>query len=254
MSVTATETGPTTATIGAVETLVSGVPGITSTSNLVAAVPGTDIETDSETRARGDGAAEGSTTEASIYTRLVDREDVEHAVVTSNRSGETDANGTPPHTYWIVLYPDTGNQQEIAETIWGENGTCAGIGFRGAVTATVTDTNGVKQQLAWDWAVTTQVYAGITLTVDDTYPGDGDDLVKAAIEAFSADFIVGQRVDPSAVSNAYFDEVPGIVADTVTLKQGSAPGPGDTGPVVVAVNELPQIQAVNITVTSTPLS
>lgn len=261
VSVTAVETGPTAAAVGAVETLISGIGGITGTTNLTAAVPGKDVDTDSELRAKGESASQGSTTEAAIYTALVDRDDIDHAVVTSNRTGEVDEHGTPPRSYWIVIYPDTGNQQEIAETIWGAVGTAAGIGFRGEdVEATVTDANGIKQRLAWDWADTVDVHVAVELDVDDNYPLDGDDLAKAAIAAYGTTLIVGQRVDPSKISASYnsgvvglADAVPGIAEDEVFLKLGEAPGPSDTDPVSVAVDELPRIQATNVDVTSTPL-
>jgi len=149
VTVTAINTGPIEAAIGAITDIIDGVSGWASVTNAAIAVVGADVEGDTAYRVRSENGTTGSTTEEAIYTRLSEQDDIAAVVVTSNRGADTDALGTPGHTMWIVVYPSTADQQNIAEVIWGEAGAAGGIGFRGAVTKEVTDANGNTTEIAW---------------------------------------------------------------------------------------------------------
>ena len=248
---TCTEAGPITAAAGAITEIVDAVAGWTGVTNAADALPGVDVESDTTFRARGATVSSGSTTEDAIYSRLVELDDVDNAVVISNRSTVTDALGTPAHTMWIVVWPNTADQAGIAAAIWGEAGAPAGIGFRGAVTATVTDANGYQQQIKWDWATEVAVHVKEYVSTDADYPVDGDDLIEDGIVAYGDTLQVGQNVNPAPVDNATFDASPGIVTMLATLKVGSTPAVGDTSPITIAVNELGVIDSANVTVVST---
>jgi uncharacterized phage protein gp47/JayE len=253
VAVTAENSGPIQAAPAAISEIGTAISGWNTVTNAAAAVPGEDIESDADYRIRSEDATTGSTTEGAIYTRLSEQDDIDAVVSTSNRGAEVDANGTPGHTAWIVIYPSTADQQNIAEVIWGEAGAAGGLGFRGAVTATVTDANGIEQQIAWDWATAIDVWISVVGTKNSDYPAGGDDLVKAAIIDYFATVRVGADVDPAPIEGAVTTgllKVPGIVSLDALMKVGGAPGGGDVNPLTIEINEYALLNAtIGVTIT-----
>jgi hypothetical protein len=251
--VTAVNSGPIEAaggSPGAINTIITGISGWTGVNNTVDATLGEDVETDTDYRNRSEDTGTGTTTEEAIFTRLSELDDVDAVVVTSNRTDTTDALGTLPHQLWAVIYPNTANQQDIAETIWGTAGAPAGINMRGAVTATVTDSNGVQQQIRWDWATAVDVWVSVVGTKDADYPAGGDQLVKDAIVAHFATVDVGGDVNPLPIEAAVANAVPGITVLEARMKIGGAPGPSDTSPLTIPINEYADLNAtVGVTIT-----
>jgi uncharacterized phage protein gp47/JayE len=243
VAVTAENTGPIEAAIGSITEIVTAISGWTAVTNAAEAIPGEDVETDADYRLRSEQTGTGTTTEEAIFTRLSEQDDIDAVVVVSNRSNVTDSFGTPGHTLWAVVYPNTADQQNIAEVIWGEAGAPAGIGMRGAVTATVTDESGYEQQIKWDWATAVDVWISIVGTKDSDYPAGGDDLVKDAVGAYFATVRVGADVNPAPIEAAVTTAVPGIVTIEARMKVGGAPGPTDLGPIDIAINEYADLNA-----------
>lgn len=243
VAVTASNTGPVEAAIGAINTIITTTPGWNTVTNAAIAVIGEAVETDTDYRLTSEDTGTGTTTEEAVYTRLGALEDVDAVVVTSNRTTVVDANGINPHTMWVVLYPSTADTQDIAEAIWGGAGAAGGIGFKGAVTATVTDTNGIEQQVAWDWASSVDTWISVVGTKNSNYPAGGDALVESAITAMFATVDVGANVNPLPIESACYVAVPGITTLEARMKIGSAPGGGDTSPIVIAVNEYALLNA-----------
>lgn len=230
--------------------IVSAIGGWTAVANLTTATLGELVESDADYRLRSQAVVVGTTTDEAIFTRISELDDVDAAVVTSNRDDNVDANGTLGHRIWIVIYPSSADQLGIANAIWGEAGAAGGIGFRGSVTATVTDQNGTLTQIAWDWATALDLWVSAVGTKDNNYPAGGDDLVKEAIENYFTTVRVGADVYPAQVEAAIVNAVPGLKTLDVLLKEGSAPGPGDTSPLAVAINYYAVLNAtVGVTIT-----
>lgn len=245
-AVTAENAGAVEAAIGAINTIQTAVSGWATVSNPAIAVLGEAIETDPDYRNRSENTTTGSVTEESVYTRLSEQDDIDAVVVVSNRTDAIDANGIPPYTQWIVIYPNSADQDNIAETIWGAAGSVQGIPYRGAVTATVTDINGFESQIAWDWAAGVDVWISVVGTKNINYPADGDDLVKAAITDYFSTVRVGADVEPAPIEGAVTTgllKVPGIVSLDALMKIGGAPGGGDVGPIAIAINQYTVLNA-----------
>ncbi len=250
VDVTAENSGPIQAAIGAINTIVTGIGGWTGVTNAAAAEIGQNVETDTAYRNRAEDTSTGQTTEEALFTRLSQLDDVNSVSVTSNRTDTTDASGVGPHQLWIVISPNSADQQQIAETIWGVAGAPAGIGMKGAVTATVTDDNGNQQQIKWDWSTSEDVWCSVVGTKDSNYPAGGDNLVKQAIENYFLALSVGDDVYPLPIESACFVAVPGLMTLEARLKVGGAPGPGDTSPITIAVNKTAILNAtIGITIT-----
>ncbi len=253
VAATCTEAGPHEAAAGSITEIIDAISGVTGVTNAADATPGENVESDTDFRERGEDASTGSTTEDAVYTRLLDLDFVDAAVVISNRSDETDANGIPPHSFWIVLWPstaDSAQKKTIAETIHGVAGTSAGIGFKGAQTATVIDANGHVHTIAWDWATEVEVHCRVDVTTDDDYPTGGDDLIEDAVVEYGDTLRVSQDVYNALVAANVLTDVPGIKTIQVYLKIGATPGTGDDDPIDIAINELGDIDSTDVTVNS----
>lgn len=251
VDVTAVLTGPTAAALGAISDVVTAIGGWNTVTNAAAAETGALVESDTDLRLRSAEISSGTTTEEAIWSRLADLDDVEAAVVTSNRSDTTDGNGTPPHSYWIIIHPNTVDPQTIVETIWGDAGAGAGIAFRGTQTGYVMADDGELKVIAWDWASAVDVWSRVAVLTDTDYPTDGDALIEAAVIAYGETTRVGQDVYPAQIAKQILNAVPGIKTISVALKAGSAPGAGDTSPLAIALNQYGAINAGEIEVIST---
>ena len=250
VAVTAENAGAVEAAVGAINTIVTTTAGWNTVTNAAEAVLGEAVESDADYRLRSEDTGTGTTTEEAVFTRLSEQDDIDAVVVTSNRSNAVDANGTDPHAMWIVLYPNTADQQNIAEVIWGEAGAAGGIDFRGAVTATVTDESGEETEVAWDWATALDLWVSVVGTKDSNYPTGGDTLVEEAIGGYFATVRVGADVNPLPIEAAVSNAVPGITVLEARMKFGGAPGAGDTVPLAVAINEYADLNAtIGVTIT-----
>ncbi len=244
VAVTAENAGAVEAAVGAINTIVTTTVGWNTVTNAAKAEEGEAVESAADYRLRSEDTGTGTTTEEAVFTQLSEQDDIDAVVVVSNRSNAVDANGTDPHAMWIVLYPNTANQQNIAEVIWGEAGAAGGIDFRGAVTATVTDESGEETEVAWDWATALDLWVSVVGTKDSDYPTGGDTLVEEAIVAYFATVRVGADINPLPIEAAVSNAVPGITVLEARMKIGSAPSGGNTSPITVAINEYATLNPV----------
>ncbi len=61
---------------------------------------------------------------------------------------------------------------------------------------------------------------------------------------------VGQDANPAPIESACTVAVPGVVTIEARLKIGGAPGPGDTSPIVIDINEYADLNAtISVTMT-----
>lgn len=237
---TAENPGPIEAASGIDLDIITGVGGWTAAETTAAATLGELVESDADYRLRAQDVSVGTTTEEAIAARIGELDDVDAVIVTSNRDGDPDEYGTPGHTFWIIVYPNTADQLAIANAIWGEAGAPGGIGFRGAVTATVTDENGNIVQLAWDWADDQDLHVAMVGTKDSDYPIGGDEGIRDAVRDYFSVTRVGQDVYPAPIEGAVTGgplKVAGIKTLEARLKIGGAPGPTDTDPIAILINE-----------------
>jgi hypothetical protein len=265
---TCSETGSSEAVAGTVTTIVDAVAGWTSATNPADAAIGSAEETDAALwlRIRDSRSILGNGTVPAIRSRVAALATVDYAVVLTNRTLVTDANGLPGKSYRVLVWPDdltSAEEDELAEAIWNA-GEPAGIYCDGTETRTVTDEQGNSETIRWSYATDVRTYWDLTLEIDtdpgvDAYPVDGDDLVAAAIVAYGATLGVGRDVLPvraaGYVVNGYTDDsgtvipgVPGIRTVTLLVDRTSSPATGT--PVVIAATEISTTALADVAVTS----
>ena len=161
-------------------TPVAGWSGVTNAADF--ADDGSDVESDSELRTRMVQSPQivGAGTDNAIRPNVAALDDVDNALVISNRTLVTDVNGTPGKAFLTVIWPDTGvDEERVAETIFTY--MPSGILPHGDVSYDVTDDQGVTQTVAFSYASTVNVGMSLELTVDASFPVDGADQVQTAV-------------------------------------------------------------------------
>lgn len=227
---------------------------------------GRDIETDEEFRIRriltiGNGAT-GNVD--GLYARLSTLKGVKKAIVFSNRTDVTTANGIPPHSVEVVIQAAVGSQTPeypklkalIAKTIW-ENlaagiQTYTEIGAQGQPVrgeyAVHVDSQGQKQDILWSNAEEIIVYVTVVLTVNpDIFRGTVD-LVTEAVVDYGAGIGQGDGIYAPYIISKLAATFAGI--KTVRVAVGKDPRPAESmlelDPRQVAVFDKANISVVGV--------
>ena len=176
---TATATGATESLSGTLTTIVNPISGWNSVINTEDAEIGRNIETDEELRTRRDNStlAPSQSVVESIYGNLADIEGVEFARVYVNETDETDERGIPSHSIAPIVVG--GDDETIAETIF--NRKSAGIKSFGNTLVTVVDSQEFSYPISFIRPTDVDIYLTVNITIDDTFPVDGEDQIIDAI-------------------------------------------------------------------------
>ena len=240
--------GSTDAPSNTLDVIESPVAGWDSTANPLDAEVGQDVESDAEfkIRRREEVAKAGAATPNAIFADVSDVENVSAVVVFFNNLDITDTEGRPPHSVDIVV--QDGDEDEIATAIFQTVG--GGITFVGDITKSVTDSQGIPQEIKFSRPTEVDIYVEVDLVVDSNlFPVDGTDQVEAAILAYGNSLTIGQDVvvygsDPSL--SCSFGEIPGIT--DYTIRVGKTAGPTTDDNIDIELREVPIFDSSRTTV------
>ena len=235
ITVRAVDAGPVVSATNGITTIVTPVAGWTAITASSELLGGRLREDDADLRTR---IAQSSNVTASvdgaIRAALLEVPGVESALVISNRALTTDELGTPGKSVRIVIAPDLSGQADvqalIADTLFRTQP--AGIATIGlganAQTATVVDQQGFTQEVSWEYPTIVPVEYTTTLLVDLSVgplsAQDAEDLALEALLDYTEGLGVGVDVTAADVICALRDAVPGLVAATSLLINGSGAG------------------------------
>jgi hypothetical protein len=254
---TCTQTGPIAASAGGLTTIVTSVAGWNTSTNTADATLGHNEDTPIQFRQRREDelALRGGSTVAAIRADLLDFEhhpelsSIRSVEVLENTSDFVDANGLPAHSFEVVL--DDGDTptvaaNDVAQTIFETKP--GGIKSTGAVSGTATDENGDTELEYFTRVTLKPVYFAIVLVTDpDTFPGDGNDQVKAALVQLGSE-ILGLH-DP-VIQLRFRAEcltISGVI-DVTTFNQDFTPAPVVSANLSVGVRERATVSAANISI------
>lgn len=248
----ALETGPTEALSGTITEQVTIISGVSAVTNIADAIVGRDIESDLKLRRRREAglAVSGSGTDASTAASLRELNSVDQAIVISNRSSTTDSYGIPEHASRPIIWPAAQTTEEKAKifaVLWGQHG--GGLKLDGTVTGTVVDSQGNSQPVAYSPASEQEVHLEIVIVTDPLTYG-GDDAVRTAALAATADPLLGASLLLWRIENRVTDDVTGITEIEVRALVGSAPTSGDTASIVATLAQILTVDSANVDVTS----
>lgn len=215
-SFTAREAGALTGSIGAVDTIITPIAGVTSVSNEAVVNPGFDSETDAELRIRMEAAPEiiGVNTIDAIRSRLAGIDDVTDVAVYENETGTVDAEGRPSHSIHAIVYPDTVLASSIASVLWGTKP--AGIQTYGSESETVQDSQEFDHTVNFDYATEVSVNVELDVTTGDDFPADGETQIQTAIAAVINATLMRDGVVRVFRLYGAIDEIAGITDATIT--------------------------------------
>ena len=240
------EVGPKVALASAVNTISTPITGLNSVVNPADATPGSNVESDLEYRVRQEASLQqtGAGVDYAIRAALLDIDTVDQAFVYSNRTDAT-VDGIPPHAFECVIWPDVGDDVEIASAIFLKQP--AGIQAYGTTVLTVTDSQGEDQLVGFSYASALSMYVKATITTDASYPADGDDQVAAALLAEGNSLSVGDDVKIWKFLAA-LDSIPGIVTVSVAIE--TSPSPTSTSNIAIARGQIATFDSSRVEVVS----
>ena len=249
---TAVIAGATISIAGTITTIVNPIAGWATVNNATDATVGTAEESDSTLRVRRakSVAFASQSLFESLFSAVAQLDGVIQTVVLENDTSATDGNGQEPHSVQVLV--DGGDDDEIGEAIYNEK--CVGIATVGSTTIAVLDNVGVFHNINFQRPSLVQIYVIVNLTVDASYPGNGNDLIKQAIIDYSEGVLVeGQRqgIGDDVKNSRLYTPVNSVEGHTIdSLFIGIAPAPASAADIVIDFDELAQFLSGNITVNS----
>lgn len=254
-------TGPIACGIGALNQIYRAVPGWDAVNNAAPGVVGVDVESRIafETRRKQSVARNARNQDGATLAALLATTNVLDAYVWSNRTGAAVIKGTTnvsvaAHSIWICVYG--GADADVAESIF--NTYNPGCNFNGSTTFTIYDSENYEPpypsyNMQWQKATPTRVYFKVTLDSSLNPPSDITAQVRTMIQSVfngNYDGIVKARIGATINAGKYYAPVISISPDTVGILslEVSLDGVTFTPSVTMGINQVPTIQASDITV------
>lgn len=245
---TAQVTGPVFAIAGTLTLIETPVTGWASVLNALDADPvGTDLETDASFKLRRleELAIAGRATTEAIRSQVLKLDLVTNVVVFENDLFVVDVDGRAPKSVDIVV--ENGDEDEIAAQIFDV--VAAGIATIGAITKTVTDSQGFAQTIKFSRPLGVDIWVELDLSLDtNKYPGNGDDQVKAAIVAWGDGLGIGTDIIVHGTNSleASIAAIPGIT--DIVIRVGKTVAPVADANIVIEAREVADFDTSRITV------
>lgn len=254
VTVTATcETfGAVVADIGAINTIVTPQYGWTSVSNAAAAIPGVNVESDSELRARQSVsvATPSQTVLDGLLAAVLNVVGVTRATGYENTTDSTDSNGIPSHSVSLVV--EGGTDQAVADQIYYHK--TPGCGTYGTTTINETSTYGFTTPIKFFRPSSVPIDVVITIKALAGY----SDALAANIKTYIAEYLNGLQMGADVVISSLWgialQAIPNIknpafsITGVTACKHGGTPSTND---IVIAFSEAAQGMSTYVTVTVT---
>lgn len=254
--VTATSTveGDLSFAADTLQTLVRPISNITSVNNPSILVQGRLEETDEELRVRlsiqdtSSGTATKPSIEASILNLVTG---VTAALVSENDTMVTDGDGIPPKSY--ETFVEGGSNNDIAEIIWETKP--AAISTHGDITENVIDSNGDVQSIKFSRYTPKYAWVRITYIInsEETFPVNGEDLIKDAVVETGDSMYNGEDLVPSKFYGNIYNKVSGVIITNIevalTVLPLDTPSYGTTT-IPVSITERLHFDTVRVPVTT----
>lgn len=217
-------TGPITAPVNTIDSIITPVSGLTNVINLVAATAGRNLENNVEARSRRriSLAKLGNATIEAMRSKMLDDVDGVTAVtINTNRTDDT-VGSLPPHSLEFIIVG--GTDPDVAEKIWAIYG--GGIQLYGNESEIVVDSQGRNQTILFTRPADVFGYVEVVITkvTDGTeaFPANGIQAVTDAIEEFGDTYNIGEDILIQRFYSPIFS-VAGIKSAIVKVDKDDAP-------------------------------
>ena len=245
------ETGPVLGYADTITTIITQVDNWKTCTNPKQVTLGSNAETDAALRIRRNNslAIVGASTVEAIQAKLLEVEDVTYALVIENVTDAT-VDDIPPHAIECVV--ENGADADIAEAIWTDK--AGGIQTYGhsteKVTVVVTDSQGFTHDINFTRVkeIDMDVNVNYTKYDEESFPTDGEDLIKAAVLATGIALTIGNDVLPERFFGPIFTACAGIATLEVQVKEDGV-GAYQTTPFDISNREISKFDPSRITAT-----
>jgi hypothetical protein len=173
--------GAVEVTIGAINSPVTAIAGVTAIGNsATVTTQGVDEESDAALRIRRErsvaGPSQGYTD--SIEAAVLEVDGVTACICEENVTDVTDAKGIPPHSIWVIV--EGGADANIAQAIYATRS--AGSGMYGSEIVEVNRPNGRTMEIKFDRSGTEDLYVRFNIIVIGGGTIDTDNLKTLIIQ------------------------------------------------------------------------
>lgn len=249
-SVTASETGPIVVvanTITEMDTPISGVSSVTNTKDVLV---GTNVESDTELRARRklSTARDSQGIIDSLFAGISNIPGVTKTVVEENDTDAYSSSGLPPNSTHVVVIG--GSDQEIADMIWKKKST--GGPTYGSEKVTTIDSQGFPHVMKFSRPTIIDIYVEVDLTTFPDYPTDGDTLVKQAIVDYANGVLIegrGFSLAQQVVQSRLYTPINTIIGHEIdAIRIGVSTNPTSSDNIPISATEMSRFLLENIVV------
>ena len=215
---TCSSTGPNTVDPGELSEIVTSETGWEKVVNLITGTVGRSMETDEELRIRRKASqGQGLATDAAIVNYINNNViGVSSVSIVSNRSGSTDAEGRPAHSFEVTL--EGGEDDAVAAAIW--HAQPAGIESYGQVSVLTIDVAGGPQLVKFTRPTPQPIHVKVTYSLysEESFPTDGETELRDALLAWvSTNCTTGKDVYSGRLAAVCFGTCAGLGVVTVVV-------------------------------------
>jgi len=230
--------------INIIETPVTGWTGVTNPAD---AVIGSEKELDSalRVRRREQVTSGGSGRVDVIYRKVSNIQGITEVFVFENDTDDVDERGQPPGTLEVVV--DDGLDSDVAQVLWDNKP--GATRYVGNIEYEIIDSQGFPHTMRWSRITFVAIYVTYEIEVDETFPYDGEDQIKAnTVERGDA---LGRGVDvtiPFLQGN--LADIPGILSEVIYV--GLAPDPTESDNIPISDTQRSDFDTSRTIVNFTP--
>jgi uncharacterized phage protein gp47/JayE len=240
---TCTVVGQNNAAIGEISQIVNPINGITTVTNLAAAIPGSLRESDSEFKTMHTlaVATSGDDDVASLYEAIDSVEGVDAVYIHDNDTEEEASDYTPSHFIHVAVIG--GDDDEIAAAI--DDNKTAGVGTFGEEEIEVYNTTTCQTKtIYFDRAENVPIHIAIEGTaIVGVFPDNGSTLIREYLISHFSEF----RINDDVIYTALYKPIytcPGFIVTSLLI--GTSDPPGGTSNIEITALERATLEVANI--------
>lgn len=238
---TCTVPGPNNVEIGELAYIVNSVNGITTVTNLTAAVPGTNRQTDAQLKEAHTIVTEtsGEDDAAGIYEALYEIPVSAARIIDNDSEGTSTEDGTtPPHSIRVIVIG--GSDADVAEAI--NNNITTGVTTYGSESEDVYNSDyGYTKTIHFDRGAEVSTRLTINITKYKNFPDDGEQQISSELADVFDDYTLGSTADHAQIVGACY-QVAGLKVNSIGISKDGAAAVEDD--VLYDVDELPSLDVV----------
>ena len=221
--------GPVKVLAGQINIIEDTIAGWTNAANAADGVIGRDKELDSALRVRRRNrvATGGCCRVDVIFDRVSNLPGVTDVQVFENDTDDVNERGQPKGSLEVVV--DGGNDEDIADILWiNKPGATP---YVGNIEVEIVDSQGLPHTMRFSRIIFVAVYVTYEITVDESFPYDGEEQIKSSTVERGDD--LGRGIDVTITHlQGNLADIPGILTNVIYV--GLSPNPTESDNIIIS--------------------